>query len=228
VATTTSAAVLNARFARSVYGASTWEPGRMLADAGLLVHVFDDWERHGRPWEPDTLRPEMSTSLIFASQRAAFSDFSHQIPLFGGSNGGTAGLILRPGITRINCGKPVDSAGDCPGADKPWRLWCSPARKTMPFVEGVDKLCAWHVTDFGPHLKRLTEFQARYHSLLQYNEVVVDSAWWRSHLPGIVEAVFGDANAHRAFLDAFRSDGVSEETHPFVRLDRGDWNAPIK
>ena len=166
----------------------------------------------------------MSTSLIFASQRTAMP----QIPLFGGQNGGTAGLILRPGITKVSCAKAVDSAGDCPAPDKPWRPWCSSARRTQPFSMGVDKLCAWHVKDIGPQLKRLTEFQAQHHSLLEYNEFVVDSAWWRSHMPDVVEAVFGDPSAHRAFVDAYRSQGVSEATHPYVRIDRGDWNAPIK
>jgi hypothetical protein len=41
--TTTSATSLNARFRRSPFSA-VWDAQGSLADAGLLVHVFDDWE----------------------------------------------------------------------------------------------------------------------------------------------------------------------------------------
>lgn len=54
----------------------------MLADAGLLIHVFDDWEgtmHDGMQWEPDVSRPEAAASLIFGGQREAMG--RHPIPL---------------------------------------------------------------------------------------------------------------------------------------------------
>ena len=184
--------------------------------------MFDDWEAGGRPWEPDSNRPEMSTSLIFGAQKGAMG--THEIPLFPGNNGGSAGLILRPGITKIRCGKAVDSSGSCK-----WNGWCSSSRLSRPWTETQDKLCAWRVRDFGAQLKRLTEHQERYHHLdNEYNEIIVDGTWWASHMPDVVEAVFGDRNAHTAFLAAYRSEGISDATHPFVTIDRNDWTHPIR
>lgn len=78
-------------------------------------------------------------------------------------------------------------------------------------------------------LKRITDYQASTHGLDDmYNEIIVPSAWWLHHNPDMVEAIFGDRNAHRRFLAAFASHGVTASTHPFVELDRSNWNSPMR
>ena len=149
----------------------------------------------------------------------------HEIPLYPGKTGGNAGLILRPGITKVACGKPVDSVGTC----QVWGGWCSRARLHSPWSEDQDKLCAWRTADFGPQLKRLTDYQARNHHLDDmYNEIILPARWWAQHTPDVVETIYGDRRAHARFLAAFAHVGVSAATHPFVELDRGNWYAPFR
>ena len=149
----------------------------------------------------------------------------YPIPLYPGKNGGTAGLIFRPIITRVSCGKPVDSVGTC----KVWGGWCKASRIRAPWNEAQDKMCAWRPADFGPQLQRLTDYQAATHSLDdQYNEIVLPAKWWVDHLPDVVEAIFGDRAAHGRFLAAYAHAGVSARTHPYVYLNRNDWHNPIK
>lgn len=46
-----------------------------------------------------------------------------------------------------------------------WSGWCKPSRLRAKWNEGLDKLCAWRVADFGQQLQRLTEYQAETHAL---------------------------------------------------------------
>ena len=43
-----------------------------------------------------------------------------------------------------------------------------------------------------------------------------DAEHWRTHMPGVIEAVFGDAGTHRAFLNAY---GLSATTHPLLHYN---------
>ena len=109
--------------------------------SGVLIHVLDGWEQNGVAWAPATNGPgatDMSASLIFAANVAASGSIQLCAPYlfeplteaaiklclckreltlyssrvsFGGPN--AAGLIFRPGATRIRCGKADDSAGHC-------------------------------------------------------------------------------------------------------------------
>ena len=124
-----------------------------------------------------------------------------------------AGLIFRPGATRIRCGKAVDSAGHCGG-------WCE--RTHGEWIEAIDKLCAWHPKDFGSQLQRLTEAQLKWRSLF-YNEIIIDAPWWRSHLPDVIEGIFGSRELHRAFVSEFGLD----ETFPLLHLDTRNWETPF-
>ena len=214
------AAALNERFHRSPYQAD-WSAG-FLADAGLLVHVFDSWEAGDILWEPHPARSEIAVSLLFGAQRVAMG--RHSIPNFPGNNGGTAGLIFRPGSdTKVTCGKATDSGGTCGPS------WCDASRLAEEWNESQDKQCAWRPEDIGAQLKRLTEYQARYHHLDDmYNELIVPSRWWLGHNPDTIEAIFGDRNAHSRFLRTFAAQGVTEATHPFVALDHSNWDSPVQ
>ena len=68
---------INERFRRPPYEEALWhtQDEGALADAGVLIHLFDEWEEHadGRYhyWHADEfMRPDLSCSLIWAGQRA--------------------------------------------------------------------------------------------------------------------------------------------------------------
>ena len=82
---------LNARFRRSPLEPGAWSSGGGLADAGLLIHVYDGWESdHSRPW---VFSGDVSCSLVYAENPYATT-----------FNGGNRGVIYRPG-TLVKCGK---------------------------------------------------------------------------------------------------------------------------
>ena len=211
----TSASQINERFHRAPYGAGVeWSAEGSLLDAGLLIHIFDGWEG-ANAWEPPPTGPgaaQMSASLIFAAQRVA----GKPLPLFKGPRGAASGLLFRPLVTRVLCGKPVDSSGQCGGS-------CPAERLEAEWSEAADKLCSWEPATFGPELKRLTAHQIKYNHLW-YNEVIVDAPSWRERLPECVEAVFGSKALHERFLATF---GLTEVTHPFLELTES-WEAPFR
>ena len=155
-----------------------------------------------------------------------FADQAHASPgsmtpfLFNGA--GAGGLIFRPGVARIACGKASDSGGTCHSGGA-----CSErAVLGTPWVEGLDKFCVWPPGQFGVSLQRLTEYQTREHRPF-YNEIILDAGEWRRRLPHNVEAIFGNEAAHRQFLAAFAHDGVSAVTHPHLTFDGAKWQAPF-
>ena len=75
-------------------------------------------------------------------------------------------------------------------------------------------------------LQRLTEWQAAFHRL-SYNEIIVDAPHWRTHMPAVIDAIFGDRDAHAQFLQDYAGQGVTAETHPFLVLDPMSWDVPF-
>lgn len=212
-----SAASINERFHRSPFRNSLWSPDGTLADAGLLIHVLDGWEENGQMWAPGRNGPgatDQSGSLVCGQNKVA----GQRIPLFGG-RAAQSGIIFKPGSTRVKCGKPSDSSGKC-------IAWCDRSRASLsvPWSEAIDKQCAWQPKDFGVQLKRLVKHQVTY-SYLWYNEIIIDAVHWRAHMPDVVEAIFGNRDAHQAFLAEF---DLSERSHPFLELDSMDWTSPFR
>ena len=110
----------------------------------------------------------------------------------------------------------MDSADTC-------GHWCSDSRVKYSWSQAVDKLCAWRPKTVGLNLQRLNTF-GKANNYLAYNEFVLPSRWWTGHMPDVVEAIFGDAQVHQAFLQRY---GLSESTHPFVNINLNDWTNPI-
>lgn len=167
----------------------------------------------------------MSGSLVFSAQQI----FGRSIPLFNEGRGG--GLILRPGVAKVNCGKAKDSAGTC-------RVWHQPGESSWcPSVVGVPAsdwaepadTCgrAWQPQDFGVYLERLTTWQQQ-HETMGYNEIIIDAVDWRMHLPRVVEAIFGDYSIYTRFIEHFRDEGVSTDSVPYLTLDVNDWESPFR
>jgi hypothetical protein len=196
-----------------------WRDDGLLPDAGLLIHVFDGWEDGEKSYLPTSNGPGavgMSCSMIFAEQLTAGNTLTRAL-----FNGGATGIILRPGVTKLNCGKPDDTGGECKDRVCPWR-----SKVEIPFNEGEDKFCNWPPKTFGVELQRLTEWQAASQRLM-YNEIIVDSPHWRAHMPDIIEGIYGNRQAHEEFLRAYASHGVSTQTHPFLAFDPSNWKSPF-
>ena len=110
------AAHINARFHRPPWSAA-WHANGALADAGILFHVWDNWEYQGPQNDPGFVyykarrRKQMSASMIFADQQPDCCR-GIAIPLFTRGPFGLQGLIFRPGTsTRILCGSGRDTSG---------------------------------------------------------------------------------------------------------------------
>ena len=235
-ATPATAARLNARFRRSPFGdgsgreggagphlaASPWPTTGLLADAGVLVHLFDGFEAHGGlKWLPVSGAESISASLVYAQQRA---NPSKTIPTF---NRGTLGLVLRPNFHLVQCGCDSDCGGRCvgafgmggaPGSGAPRAtspLWCPLTTEAGEWHGG----CVWQP---GPALGRMLYLNQRSD---RYNEVVVSAAFWRDHMPSAVEAVLGDEGVHAAFLRAY---GLSSRDVPLLTMDLSDFDSPFR
>ena len=152
----------------------------------------------------------MSASIVFSASK----QLNKPIPLFGSGSG--AGLVFRPGLTRIRCGKAVDSAGSC-------GRWCPTTDVNVPWSEAADKLCAWHPQNVGLQLQRLNTMHALY-SRLDYNEMIIDAESWRDQLPGVIEAIYGDRGLHSRFLKEY---GIDATQLPFLTINTMDWENPF-
>ena len=168
----------------------------------------------GRPWLPG--KEKMSASILFGAQVAN----GGALPTYQES---TSGLVMRAGATRLLCGCGRDCGaickraigGSCSGAADdctsccrgPSDYWC----------DG----CGFK----GPSLANLFE---RLAASSDYNEMVLDTEYWRNHLPQAVEAFVGTGpkarDAHRAFLSEY---GLAEADVPLLQLDLSNWEAPF-
>lgn len=230
---------INERFRRAPFHAE-WNADGVLADAGLLVHIFDGWEV-GASFE--AAPSEMSTSLIYADQHPTCCP-NLNIPTYSGWATGVQGLIFRPGpTTRILCGTSGDSNnGKC-------KEWCP----SIP-LEGDDYdpnnspqgaggcRGSWHPEDFGVFLYRTnlfeTEVQSRWGRRLDYNEIVVSGSHWTQHLPTTIDAFFqspdhgkGRRNDHvaREQHEGFlRKYNLSPEEVPLLEFDPHNWDTPFR
>ena len=211
-----SADILNARFRRRPYGATStasWPSDGRLADAGVLVHTFDGWEdaSNDRKFSPGPGIRLVSASLIYAAQ----SEGSRTIPTYGGQS--PTAIVFRPEYTRVVCGCARDCGARCIGAygspsSEP--VYCDPTQQSYTWTN-----CVWQP---GPSLGVMLEQGA---GASAYNEMIVDAVHWSARLPEAVEAIIGDPGAHQALMNAFPD--LSPNDVPLLRLNVDDWFAPF-
>ena len=229
---------MNARFHRSPFASELWTvdgvDDQLLADAGSLVHCFDGWEDHQRMW-----RSTGDQSASFVSSAAASR--GAVIPIFKRG----AGLIYRPRVTPLLCGKGGDSgAGHCGDA------WCT---ATAVHSSGIDDDVArleypgdgcmhrtWRVRDFAIHLQRQAAWQKLNHRY-EHNEIIVDGDTCTARLPWCIGAFFyvvSDSSKDeirdaqrlaRQQQDALLREypHVSREEIPVVAFDLRNWREPF-
>jgi hypothetical protein len=212
---------MNARFRRKPFGPGVWRESGELADAGALVHNFDGWEDHSRMW-----RATGDQSASFISSLPSFD--GGVIPIFHES----PGLIFRPRIIHVRCGKGGDSGGHCGG-------WCPSTNEigNVDWYQYPGDGCggSWRPQDFGIYLQRQAAWQIR-NSRLQYNEIIIDGDEVTRRLPHSIEAFFyckghsGDRKSVMAVRDAFLQEyagQISESDVPLVELNLRDWENPF-
>lgn len=107
----TSVRAINARFHKTPYDAQLWASSGLLADAGVLIHVFDSQNGDAdQKWLPTTGVGLLSASLVHVGQKNLHT---RGIPTF---NWGTTGVVLRPSFNKIVCACAGDCGGRCIGA----------------------------------------------------------------------------------------------------------------
>lgn len=209
---------LNARFRRLPFATGLWQtPDAQLADAAVLVHVFDGWENaaHLKWW-----------LLSAGDQSASFIHVGQGFP------GGTApifnnygcGLVFRPRATIVKCAKCGDSGGHCN-----LQRVCPPETIHDPDAR-LDCGCTWPVGAFGTFLQRQAREQVNHRSL-SYNEIIVDGPRTTASAPHYVDAFFctsglGSQDAWRQH-DLFRREYGEVAAGAVVTLDLNNWEAPF-
>lgn len=160
--------------------------------------------------------------MLFVAADAANGFPGGKIPVFHYSGGG---LIFRPKVTRVLCGKGGDSGGHC-GA------WCPSVESLGDFKSfqfpGDGCGGSWRPKDIGIYLQRQCAWQLE-HRRLQYNEFIVDGDAWSQHLPAPIEAFFqindGAQADHAAFLNTYH---LTPHDVPLVEIDVHNWESPFR
>ena len=195
------------------------------------MHIFDGWVASSKekPWKP--INPHnKDPSQLDASCSIISKDFmvkGAKIPVYTGLE--LDGIIFRPGVTRVNCGKGKDSGGHCLHASS-HESWCIPSGQDIDLPGDGCGMLPWKPSDIGQFL----EYTAGWTQLNQrtvYNEIIVNGSVWHDQLPMTIEAFFTSAGsksgtAHTA-AKTFRAQ-YPLHSAPLVRFDVGDWNHPFK
>ena len=182
-------------------------PNDAVDEAGVLVHVFDDYEnwREDRPWEFCSTGCSVQFGIDHISASMIWAQYLHSHP-WGWDKVRTRrlGLVLAAN-TEVLCAYPGDGAtggqfnGGCGRCDI---NGCSKASPKAFSLKGA--------------LERSSIF----------NECIVGDLYWRSHLPHAVEAFLAldpvsDADLslgrrlHQKFLEQY---GLSASQVPFLRF----------
>jgi hypothetical protein len=56
-------------------------------------------------------------------------------------------------------------------------------------------------------------------------QIVLDSKYWKDHMPDSVEAIFGNRAAHAEFIKRY---GRTEADFPHLELDLWNWETPLR
>jgi len=191
--------------------------GEPTMKAGVFVRAFDQLEDGERPWLPLHDSP--------VSDRFASSLINRKHPDIYSS--GVGGIVISWAAVSINCAYYADGGSQ--------KQTCSPPGRSPRCMPGCTRGfcdpkswrnwgCAWR----GEHLQNMMEQMDSTRANGGYNEVVLDSARWKEHLPNTVLAVFTlpESNpgfreraikAHRLFLS---DTGRTAEQVPLLMYDK--------
>ena len=194
------ATAINRRFERGA-------PSNVLAEGGVLVHIFDDYEDEQRPWT-------MCHEVCRRGSVDAWSSslVSRSVPWIFTASAGAAGFIMSP-HAEIVCAFPFDAGT---GGHSNGR--CSPL--VSPLEDGH---FAMHTLQDALQRQYDGSWRRVHPQDSVYNEVIVSSMWWDRNLPWALEAFVFDGGdelqaqmviTHQQFLDFF---GLTAEEVPLLR-----------
>jgi len=179
-------------------------PADELADAGVLVHMFDGGESSAIPWQMSALSDHVSASLINRRNPHLF-DLNTDAP-----PGAKVGIVLAPD-TPLICLYAVDS-----GTLQATNRGCGDT--TCNLSAGKTDACSWR----ADNLKSMLEVQPWF----AYNEVLISTIYWDHTLPHIIEAfMFIDdatgtharaSDVHRQFVQQYAR--TPAENVPLLRF----------
>lgn len=199
-------------------------------DFGVIIHSLDGQEDPTRPWAVcpaedlscGFLSDRMSASVVYKGKTASYSGGTGVIlrPRFArvlcgyGGDGGTRGKLCNPpGLTSTcipGCAlDPLSTSAWCTPSGNPRDMWC----------DGHP----WRPTDMG-------ELMARDRYNTNYNEVILDGAYWNEQLPQSVEAIItspDDPQATKIHADFLNTYGLSAEDVPLVVFRKDELDAPF-
>ena len=211
---------LNARFRSGVNSSD-------LAAAGLIIHQFDsmdDPNPDGQPWLPGEGRSQtgdrLSATLVNAHMQPEPPPLDRRIPLYSAS---LSGFIMSPQYNKLLCSYAFDagtlertcqpgSAQCIPGCTHPSNgqrtIWCE--RNNHPWP------CAWRPDKLDQMLQVREELRTLnvkpqgkfWDDKKFYDELIFDTARFKSQLPQSIEAVFYMAGDCGDATDDVRSPAV--------------------
>lgn len=230
---------LNARFATGV-------PSNVLTEAGVLLHTFDAmdsgrddvWRVCSDGW-CETYSDRTSASLVNKHLRSFFWGVDPERRDEAAISDAMGGFVLdsralEPATSSMLCAwstdagtmgmlcDPLGGSDDCiPGCRQSFQCGTRP---------NMGNYCWWPPGQFEQMISA-HEASPRTHSHecfqydCNYNEVVLNAAYWTSHVPQVVEAVFfpatsvsGEAYARRVRAAFQRTFNRTDGTPPLVRL----------
>ena len=183
-------------------------PSNNLWEVGVTIHMWDGTESEAQKWRgcpnhQGSMATDGHGCIAFGDRFSASIITASKHPIFGGGGG----IIFRPAFNRLLCAYGGDAgtkSGDDNGCGGPF---CS------PLVGANDGWC-----DGAPHrpehLDQMMRWWVRHGT--NYNEVIVDMAWFDAHLPESVEAIMMDRNVHHQFVHHY---GVNPHDYPLVYFD---------
>ena len=239
---------INARFRDA-------KPSRDLAQAGVLLHQFDEIEVGGKPWEfcegtcytqGATIPGRVSGMLIYHGLKDRPDRKAIPLPF-----GNRAGLIFRSSEVELKCLYGVDGSTafqrndaahpGCPAPDE----FCDAAHPDFQYggTCGFDgwPIAAWRPADLEPFMRVHAEKGSQYkppgfHS--GYNEVIISSENINQHLPWSIEAFFVldrtsldrdgvGINVAQAHKDFLKAFDLTAADVPLLLMRPANWEEPF-
>jgi len=202
-------------------------PAATLAQAGVLLHFFENYDQF---WLPNKARPEIFPCSSVSLRSPALADGS--IPVWGINE---PGVVLLPSPTlEVRCAYASDGnsqgrANGCNGfyADNGGRpAWCS-SEEQWTMQARLGPKCAWR----AEQLQKMLEQHERWK--LGYNEIVLDGGAYMKALPSVIEAVIirpnfygGPSRAHEIFYSDYVTHFAAVSA-PLLFFDPANWTAPF-
>jgi len=213
---------VNARYEKA-------RPSAVLAEGGVLVHIYDGFESGEKPW--DTCHADCARGAV---DTISASLISRKLPwLFEAeARWGQLGFIIAPDVEVLcafyhDAGSGGHPNGKCPFAAHTGRHATPPyqGRPLGDVMKEHFEACAGPASPYTGVLKR------NGHCGSGYNEVLIGWMFWERNLPWAVEAfVYGGGpgnweqnlararGIHRDFLQYF---GLTSNEVPLLRYDCG-------